>query len=85
MVLHFFIQGEVDGNDFLERIITSNAKLDPILQSRKKIREHGSEKNRKCLRKFENEWSTGQVMLNSFWDYCGLVYAEFGPDVHTEK
>ncbi len=36
-------------------------------------------------KKFQNVPSARQVMLTAFWDCCGLVYTEFGPDAHKEK
>ncbi len=36
-------------------------------------------------RKLETECSARQVMLTAFWECCGVMYAEFGPDAHKEK
>ncbi len=61
-------------------------KLDPFLRVRKKIRERGLEKKREeeVMKKFENKWSTEQVMLTAFSNCCGSVYFEFNPDANKE-
>ncbi len=67
-----------DGNDLLERIITSAKSWIHFYWPERKSENIIWKKEEEAPQKFKNEWSTWQMMLITFWDCCGLVYSEFG-------
>ncbi len=60
-------------------------KVGSILINQKENQWTCFKKEEEVSRKFKNEQSTREVVLIVFWDCCGLVYSELGPDTHKEK
>ncbi len=83
--LNFLTQYEKDGNDSLEWIIIGDENWIHFYEPERKSASMVWKKEEGTLRKLKNEQSTRQVMLTALWDFCGLAYAEFGPDAHKDK
>ncbi len=83
VALNHLTQYEKGGNDLHRRIIMSNKNGIHFYKLKKKSGSIFWEKNEKeALSKFKNGRSARQV-ITAFWDCCGLMYAEFGPEAHN--
>ncbi len=77
--LPHIVQGKQEWHT--QRIITDNESgiyfYEPERESASMVLQ--GKRRKKHRDKFKNEWSAGQAMLITFWDFGGLVYPEFGP------
>ncbi len=82
--LNFLTQYEEDGIDLLGWVITGDESGIHFYEPERKSLSMVCGKL-EVPRKFKNEWSARQVILTAFWDCCGFVYTEFGPDACKGK
>ncbi len=79
--LQFLTQYNEQGNDLIERIVTGDETWvhfwTPEMKEQSRVWKTKGEETPK---KFKQVPSVGKVLLTTFWDCCGLIYAKFATD-----